>query len=772
MPARISTLLAFAICSLISTSSLAQNRWEEMDYGPFISSSVTMFGAHPEKPEGITLKGVTVKLADGKAAVCFDTDTLRYSAGWTGGWLKLMGTPFDGTHRPPEGSRPAPKGTEAFSNSKVAGWARGDEAFSDPRKSPYGPVPRSYGRYNGLYVHEDQVVFSYTIGDCTVLDMPACERAEAGQWVFSRTIRMGPSMEPLTMLVCERAGAKGSVTTPEAGTDDAAREGAAAHMSFAHLGDVVASVTSVPKGTTWKVTDGRLALALPPLKESIVFKVLLGTGGKPDLPSVAELRGRVTDPQRFTKGGPARYKQIVETRGTVGKGEGAYVVDTLTLPDDNPWKAWMRVGGFDFYRDGRAAALCTWSGDVWTVAGIDDDLDRLEWKRAATGLFQPLGLKIVDEQIYVLGRDQITRLHDFNRDGEADYYENFNNDVEVTPNFHEFQFDLHTDAAGNFYYTKGAPLLGTHFWDPIGKHNGCALRVSKDGGQLDVFATGLRAPNGSSVGPNGEMTCSDNQGIWTPVCRINLMKEGGFYGAVGLHHAEQEPQNYDPPICWLPFDVDNSSGGQVWVTSDNWGLPRASLLHLSYGKCRLFHVLWERAGDGTPQGGVARFDDLRFESGVMRGRFNPADGQLYVAGLRGWQTDAARDGCLQRVRYTGKPLRRPVAMKVTHDGIDITFTQSLSVESARDVDNYSAERWQYLWSKEYGSPQFKYSKPSEQGTDVVDVVAATLSHDGKTVSLKLADMRPVMQLKVGFTLEFADGTEVEQQVYATVNRVP
>jgi len=48
-------------------------------------------------------------------------------------------------------------------------------------------------------------------------------------------------------------------------------------------------------------------------------------------------------------------------------------------------------------------------------------------------MFQPLGLKIAETTtVYVLGRDQITRLHDLNNDGEADFYENFNNDIIIT----------------------------------------------------------------------------------------------------------------------------------------------------------------------------------------------------------------------------------------------------------------------------------------------------------------------------------------------------
>ena len=102
----------------------------------------------------------------------------------------------------------------------------------------------------------------------------------------------------------------------------------------------------------------------------------------------------------------------------------------------------MRLGGFDFYPDSQRAAVCTWNGDVWLVGGIDDDLELITWQRIATGLFQPLGVKIVDDSIYVTCRDQIVKLHDLNGDEEIDYYECFNNDHQVTEHFHEFAMGL------------------------------------------------------------------------------------------------------------------------------------------------------------------------------------------------------------------------------------------------------------------------------------------------------------------------------------------
>src|SRR5690606_1305308 len=171
----------------------------------------------------------------------------------------------------------------------------------------------------------------------------------------------------------------------------------------------------------------------------------------------------------------------------------------------------FRPGGHDFLADG-TAVVASVSGDVWLVDGLDEKLEKVRWKRYATGLFQPLGVKVVKDQIYVVGRDQITRLHDSNRDGEADFYENFNNDCVATDNYHEFSLDLETDAEGNFYFAKGSP------WTPTvtSPHQGCMIKVSKDGEKMEIYATGLRAPNGLGIGPKGLFTVSDNQGHWIP----------------------------------------------------------------------------------------------------------------------------------------------------------------------------------------------------------------------------------------------------------------
>src|SRR5262249_62343677 len=97
------------------------------------------------------------------------------------------------------------------------------------------------------------------------------------------------------------------------------------------------------------------------------------------------------------KGGPKRWGDPLTTQGTLAKDDAksAYVVDTLTLPFDNPFKSWMRTAAHDFFSDGRMA-VSTLNGDVWIVDGIDKDLKQLKWTRFATGLYEPLGLRIVN----------------------------------------------------------------------------------------------------------------------------------------------------------------------------------------------------------------------------------------------------------------------------------------------------------------------------------------------------------------------------------------
>ncbi|HEX7899546.1 MAG TPA: PA14 domain-containing protein [Planctomycetota bacterium] len=704
-------------------------KFAEMDHGPVYSGTVDALypgrGAHAHK-------GIVAKL--GGANVLFDTELLKICSGWTGGFV---GHPAgrDGLE-----GQPFADGAIKFGCLKASlGWALGGD-WKDPRPKPFGPLPAA--RYTGLYVSGEKIAFAYKVGGADVLDHPSFAND-----VFTRVIRAGKSPSGLRMLVCERPGVAAAV-----------KDG----LGLIQEGELVTAVGLSGRGAALDAKEGRIELAWDAAGGAVALS--LWSGPAADLAAFASKAkaAPVADVEALTKGGPPRNAPV-ETVGTLGVEPGAYQLDTLTVPFENPSKSYMRLTGVDFFADGKRAAVCTMDGDVWIVSGIDAKLEKLTWRRHASGLFQTLGLRIVDDVIYTLGRDQITRFHDLNKDGEADFYENFNNDCGVTVAYHEYAHDLQTDSQGNFYYAKGSDLGGAK----VPQH-GAIVKVSKDGATSEVYTYGFRAPNGMSVGPGDIVTSSDNQGNWTPTTPINwFTKKGQFGGYLPCPPPGTKPEERPAPLCWIPYSVDNSGGGQVWATSDTWGPFKNHLIHLSYGKCTMFKALVEKVGDGV-QGGVVKFP-FKFASGIMRGRTHPVDGQLYVVGMRGWQTDAQREGCFQRVRYTGKPANMPLEAKVTKTGIDITFTDPLDKASEGE---YVADWANLKWTAGYGSDEFWVSDPKKKGREKLPIQGAKISADGKTVSLQIDGLKPVYYLSIRYRLKAADGAPVNGELIYTINYAP
>lgn len=440
-----------------------------------------------------------------------------------------------------------------------------------------------------------------------------------------------------------------------------------------------------------------------------------------------------------------------------------FAIDKIDWPSQNPWESWIRFGAFDFFPDGNRAALSTWNGDVWTVTGLNDTLDKLVWQRIATGLNQPLGLKIVEQQIYVAGRDQMTRLVDLNGDGEIDFYENFNNDVYNSEHFHEQVMDLQTDAAGNFYYMKS----GRHALPAQHPHHGTLIKVSPDGEQSAVIAYGFRASNGLGISPGPIFYGTDQEGFWMPANRLNrITKPGKFYGnLLGWYPPDAPPTTYEPPLCWVAPFVDRSPATLVWIPTDTWGEMSDSLLSVSYGTGKVYAVLQHQIGE-TVQGAVTELG-VEFPTGVMRGRFHPISGDLYLAGLFGWSSNKHEETGFYRVRMSGAPLRTPKSFRAVKNGLIIDFYAPLAPKSAANVENWQIQSWEYRWTKDYGSPQLKRS--GEQGRDIHPVQSITLSEDAKTVFLKIPSITPTMQFHVNIKGNFADGVPLDCYLHGTIH---
>ncbi|MEX2560051.1 MAG: heme-binding protein, partial [Pirellulales bacterium] len=383
------------------------------------------------------------------------------------------------------------------------------------------------------------------------------------------------------------------------------------------------------------------------------------------------------------------------------------------------------------------------------------------WQRIASGLFQPLGLKIVGGLVHVTCRDQIVILRDLNGDGETDFYENFNNDHQVTEHFHEFAMGLETDAAGSFYYAKSA----RHAKQALVPHHGTLLRVSPDGLRTEIVATGFRAANGVCINPDGSFVVTDQEGHWNPKNRINWVTEGGFYGNMWGYHdvTDASDQAMEQPLCWITNTFDRSPSQLMWVDSPAWGPLKGVLLNFSYGYGKIYVVPHEKV-EGQAQGGMCALPIPDFPTGIMRGRFHPRDGQLYVCGMYSWAGSREQPGGLYRVRYTGRPAHLPIGLAAHRDGMAITFTEKLDAASVGLVQNYGVKTWSLRRTAKYGSDHYDEKQ--------LEVMRATLSEDGKSVFLEIPAIQPTWCMEISYSLSGATGEAVRGLIHNTVHRLP
>jgi len=721
--------------------------WAEMDYGDFLIRTYELANSD-DPPRGISrgsspladedfrdvnfaYKGIAIRLnegpggvAAGNAFVLFDHDLLRLTGFWTGdGFIDYEDILLNDRHN----IFPRTVGKVEFENPITPGWANpatGD--FADPRfvavdGRPFGPLPRSWAHYKGLYHYGDRVVIKYTVGEAEILESYDLENEGLFPTV-SRTLNVTAASTELRMRI-----APSSVAVELTGGGD------------------------------MTVEDGFHVLSIPP-HQPVNVKLWMSAGNNAELADLARQDAQPADLGQYTQGGPAHYREKLSSQIIAGREEDAYAVDVLSLPLENPWNSRMRPTGIDFLEGGDQAVVSTIDGEVWRIEGLAQREGSLIWQRIATGLFQPLGIKVHEGNIYVGCRDQIVVLRDLNGNGETDFYESFNSDHQVTEHFHEFAMGLQTDADNNFYYAKS----GRHARRALVPQHGTLIKVSSDGSSSEIIANGFRAANGVVVNPDGSFIVTDQEGFWNPMNRINWVEEGGFYGNMygGGVIADSSDEAMERPLMWVDSKYDRSPAELLWADSESWGPLSGHLLSFSYGYGKIFAVMPQIKGH-IRQAGLVEMPVPQFPTGIMRGRMNPADGQLYALGMSAWATSQMiQTGGLYRVRYTGEDLYLPVELEALEGGARLAFSVALDEDVSADPGSYTVTTWDIERTRNYGSDRFN--------TRELIIESVSVSDDGKTVTLHMPDIRPTRIMEIKYVLESEDGTLFEGAVQNTI----
>ena len=768
----------------------------QRDFGPVLESQL-----------GANVSDALTFQLNGNVTLSYDLHRMSLAGAWQGGFLDLSRT---GHFQQRGEGRPMPEGKLLEGLQRWA-WAFGGR-FDYPTNDllPRGPLPESWMRYRGHYVNGRQAVLSFSIQGRDILELPSAEESN-GFLTISHSLRIGPGSSPLRLCAgqpgqwdgiaegvvelgqtvpTQASGSAGAnlamagVASPSAGVNPPV-ETREISAGIRYHDFIAAAAAGQTDGWRWQVDDQhRLVLNIPADDHARVARVICFAGKQePDMSRFGQYVRRaqqepLIDPKALTRGAPRLWPAAIEVSGKLGDQTGAYALDTIPVPFKNPYRAWPRTSALAFFPDGRAV-VTTYGGDVWIVSGLDGRLGQVTWSRFASGLFEPFGAQVIDGLVYVTCRNGIVRLHDLNGDGGADFYETFYADTDVSAFFHSFNFDLQTDHQGNLFYVKCGEYTDY-------KLPGAVIEVSPDGRRSHVYCTGFRVPNGMGILPDDRLTVSDNQGNWMPASKINLVRPGGYYGYVQTLTGGKDwapdggridarkvkiPASFDQPIIWMPQEFDNSSGGEVWADDKRFGPLSGRLLHTSFGKGWMYYLMVQEVGEVAQAGIVAL--PFQFEAGIMRARVNPADGQVYATGLSGWQGPAeGKDGCLQRLRYTGQPVKLLDDLKVNSGGLSLKFNFALDPAGALDPAAYHLEEWNYLWAETYGSDQYSIQFPGRKGHDQLTITALKLSRDGRTVFLTIPGLRPVNQVELRLNLAAADGSRFKELAYLTINAVP
>ena len=707
---------------------------------PFFHSQVEVFAPAQGKTTGgnLVVRGILLPLSSGYC-VLFDQELLRVAAIWripAGSAPVTLATMAQISYadlRQKAGARhPQPTGPVSLSTGVFPGVA-GDLGGLrlDPRPpgregdAGRGPLPTTFGRFDGIELAGGVAVLRYHVGETAVAEWHEARGTEGWAEVI-RHFEIAPHAHVLVF---------------------ALGEGGAEPLSVVANSDGFV-VTKHAAGFV-----GTLAPSTVPQRISVAARFGASGGA-----------GVLLDPLPVPRQSASRrwagtVTASVQLDALVQNG---LVLDRIATPDDNPWARRVRAADLAFLTDDRAAVV-TYDGDVWLVDGFaDPQFARLTWYRFASGLHEPLAIAAPQGVIQVATKNGLVRLHDRDGNGEADWFENFSDQLRQSQTTRSFPLDMAMGPDGSTYVTQGG-IVGRSGMAAGGEgtaHTGAIVKISPDGRSAKIVGSGAREPFVTVHPTTGVVTATDQQGHYIPSSVCYLVRPGDDFG-----YMQDKPTKLARPLVWLPHEQDTSSASEVWMVGQGMGAWSGRLLHLSYGTGRVFLISPDLDAP-MPQGAVIPLD-LKTDLPLLHGRMNLRGDALFFAGLQIYGASATNNWALGRLRPGKTEIVTALAARSCVDGVVLEFASPLDPASL-GAEKTVARAWNYKRSAAYGSG--RYALDGSPGVTPWGVAQTVLSADRKAVFVHLPNLAAVAQLEVRHDFRLASGPAARGVVYFTIHQ--
>jgi len=417
------------------------------------------------------------------------------------------------------------------------------------------------------------------------------------------------------------------------------------------------------------------------------------------------------------------------------------------------------IGGLDVLSSGRLVAA-TYAGDGKVVI-LDGDIDTptlVNVKQIASGLNMPLGLEVVDDEIFVLQQHELTQLIDNDGNELIDEYRVVSNDWEVSTDYTELASGLEY-SQGHFLSVLGMPLDrdGAILIEDI-HHRGVLVRTGFDGSQ-QVIGAGMQLSGGLTL-EQDLIAISDQRNPWFSDSRIVFLPtsverslqgdEAGYVELSSIWLPIEPSQNPSQPF-YLPIGPYEGD----WVVGD---MINQEIYRLAIDKV-----------NQQVQGAVFPFSA---DMPANLNRIVALSDSVFLAGgaslEQPWGGLVEKSTSLYRLKINNEDAFEMKAIRIVDGGFEVEFTQPIDEDKVSGQDMLSLYQWP-------NSETRRDRTRKRGGREMLQVRSAELLEGGKTLRVAVDGLKAghLVYFNVSPDLTGADGETLwSNEAWYSINALP